>query len=124
MATSSLDLSKFREQLERQRAELQAELTDLIGENTNDDQSESYGVKNHPADDASDLFIRERNLAISGDLQQELAAVQQALGRVENGTYGFCEVCGEPIGIERLEARPSATLCIRHQREREEQENG
>ncbi len=60
MATSPLDLNMFRERLERQRTELTAELTELQDETTNVNQQEGYGVKNHPAEDASDLFSRSR----------------------------------------------------------------
>ncbi|MED5430618.1 MAG: RNA polymerase-binding protein DksA [Pseudomonadota bacterium] len=45
--------------------------------------------------------------------------IDQALQRVEDGTYGFCEETGEPIGIKRLEARPIATLCIEAQERHE-----
>src|SRR3712207_1626211 len=119
MAISPPDLQKFREQLEEQRDDLRRELDALQVETANVNQTEGYGVKNHPAEDASELFLRERNLAISGDLRQELDDVERALIRIANGTYGFCEECGEPINPERLEARPAATYCIRPQRERE-----
>ncbi len=124
MSAAPLDLDKFRRQLEELRADLRAELTDLQDESANVNQDTSYGVKNHPAEDATELFLRERNLAVSGDLRQELQDVEHALERIQAGTYGKCEVCGEPINPERLEARPAATLCIRHQREREQQEHG
>jgi RNA polymerase-binding protein DksA len=123
MATSSLDLPKFRQLLEKMRDDLQAELDRLQEESANVDQAEGYGVKNHPAEDASELFLRERNLAVSSDLRAELADANHALERIEAGTYGSCEECGEPINPERLEARPAATFCIRHQRERERTEN-
>lgn len=123
MATSSLDLSKFRQQLEKMRDDLQAEIDRLQEESANIDQDEGYGVKNHPAEDASEMFLRERNLAVSGDLRTELDDVGRALGRLEAGTYGTCEECGEPINPERLEARPAAIYCIRHQRERERNEH-
>ena len=123
MAMSTLDLQRFRELLEQQRADLRRELDALQVETANVNQTEGYGVKNHPAEDASELFLRERNLAISGDLRQELDDVERALIRIANGTYGFCEECGEPINPERLEARPAATYCIRHQREREHVEH-
>jgi len=49
-----------------------------------------------------------------------IAKIDQALARMENGSYGFCEETGEPIGLKRLEARPIATLSIdaqeRHER--------
>ena len=55
-----------------------------------------------------------------------LRKIDQALERIEDGSYGFCEETGEPIGIERLEARPIATLSIEAQerRERMEQQYG
>ncbi len=101
------------------RTALRAELEALQHESANVDQQEGYGVKNHPAEDASELFLRQRNLAVANDLQDELADVEQALERIAEGTYGVCQVCGEPINPERLEARPAAIYCIRHQRERE-----
>ena len=123
MATSPLDLSRFRQILEEQRAALRAELADLQIETANTNQTEGYGIKNHPAEDATELFLRERNLAISNDLRRELEEVEHALQRIEAGSYGVCEDCGEPINPERLEARPMAAYCIRHQREHERQEH-
>lgn len=123
MATSSLDLPTFRQRLEQMRDDLQAELDRLQEEGANVDQDESYGVKNHPAEDASEMFLRERNLAVSGDLRTELDDVGRALARIEAGSYGTCEECGELIDPERLEARPAAIYCIRHQRERERNEH-
>ena len=45
-----------------------------------------------------------------------------ALERIDNGTYGYCEETGEPIGLKRLEARPIATLCIEAQEQHEKKE--
>lgn len=45
-------------------------------------------------------------------VEKEIASVQRALGRIEDGSYGTCVRCGEPIAPERLEARPEAALCI------------
>lgn len=45
-------------------------------------------------------------------VEKEIASVQRALGRIEDGTYGTCVRCGEPIAPERLDARPEAALCI------------
>jgi DnaK suppressor protein len=123
--TTTLDLQKFRTLLEQQRTELQDELARLQAEtaDANEDE-EGMGVSNHPADDATDTFTRERNIAVSGDLDQELEDVERALQRIEDGTYGKCAVDGEPISVERLEARPAATMCIEHQREQESQQDG
>src|SRR3712207_4358868 len=123
MTVSPLDTQKFRQQLEALRTELLEEIEELQQESAQVNQTEGYGVKNHPAEDASELFLRERNLAVANDLRQELDDIERALTRIENGAYGQCEVCGEAINPERLEARPAATYCIRHQRERERAEH-
>ena len=68
--------------------------------------------------------VTQRVAAIETQLQRELQQIDHALERIEAGTYGVCEVGGEVIPVERLEARPLATLCIQHQRERDEQEGG
>jgi DnaK suppressor protein len=51
------------------------------------------------------------DLSILDDLESELRDVEHALARLEDGTYGICEVCGEPIGEIRLEARPATRVC-------------
>ena len=49
-----------------------------------------------------------------GAAEAELADVEHALGRLDEGTYASCEVCGDPIGDDRLRARPAARTCARH----------
>ena len=56
---------------------------------------------------------RFTDVAVHGQIVQQLAAVEAALGRLDDGTYGVCEVCGEPIAEERLEALPATTRCVR-----------
>ncbi len=63
------------------------------------------------------LELRTRDRA-----RKLIAKIDQALQRVENGTYGFCEDTGEPIGLRRLEARPIATLSIEAQERHERME--
>ena len=124
MAQPQLDFEHFRRRLEEMRQSLQQEIASLDAEVVNEGQSDSYGVKNHPAEDATELFTRERGLAIEAQLHREIQQIDHALSRIDEGTYGTCEVGGETIPVERLEARPLATLCIQHQRERDEQEGG
>ncbi len=121
--SQNLDLDKFRRRLEEMRETLLSELesTDLGDRNIN--QTEGYGVKNHPAEDATEVFDRERNLALRNEIESELHVVEHALQRIADGTYGICEMGGEPIPVERLEARPAATLCVAHQRERDHQQH-
>jgi RNA polymerase-binding transcription factor DksA len=70
----------------------------------------------HPADVASDLYAREELVTESVTLARELAAVDEALARVIDGTYGSCTDCGREIAPERLDARPQAIRCISCQR--------
>jgi DnaK suppressor protein len=76
----------------------------------------------HPADIGSDTFERSKILAILDRADRHLADVDRALERLERGEYGYCEACGEPIGANRLRARPAARLCLRDQELAEEQE--
>jgi RNA polymerase-binding protein DksA len=121
MAQPQLDLDRFRTRLEEMRASTQSEIDGLQDEVTSDNEDTNYGVKNHPAEDASNLFNRERSLAIGATMERELAQIDRALQHIADGSYGICEIGGEPIPVERLEARPAATLCIQHQREQDDQ---
>jgi RNA polymerase-binding transcription factor DksA len=121
MATS-IDTETIRKRLEEDRTSLQEQI-DALQIANDEGQADDYGSGHHYGDDATELFLRERNLAVSGDLRTELDDVERALERIEAGTYGKCAECGEPINPERLEARPAAIYCIRHQRERERNEN-
>ena len=76
--------------------------------------------------DSSDWASAEmqRNFSLrTRDRERKLLAkIEQALQRIEDGTYGYCEETGEPIGLSRLEARPIATLCIEAQERHERRE--
>jgi DnaK suppressor protein len=76
------------------------------------DQQVEGSVGNHIADDATDIMEQERDLAMMASLRERVRDIEHALARLEAGVYGQCERCGEPIGAERLEVRPFATLCI------------
>lgn len=68
------------------------------------------------ADLASDYGYRARRLSLLEQMEEQLLDVNKALERIEEGTYGICTNCGEPILSERLEALPYAQLCIDCQR--------
>jgi RNA polymerase-binding protein DksA len=67
---------------------------------------------NHMSDDASEVFEQTKNLALKQHLETMLSQVEAALHRIEKGTYGVCEKCGAAINLDRLQAMPSATLCM------------
>lgn len=71
----------------------------------------------HPADVATETHERERDLSLIQTMEQGLEEVADARRRLSEGTYGQCEMCGEAIPDERLEAQPTARYCVRHQAE-------
>ena len=66
----------------------------------------------HPADQGSEMFEREKDLAILEGLEGDLAEIEAALQRLDEGTYGIDEVTGDPIDPERLDALPTARTNI------------
>jgi RNA polymerase-binding transcription factor DksA len=76
------------------------------------DSSELSDYDQHPADTATETFERERDLGLLGDLEAELSDIQDALERIDNGTFGIDEVTGEPIDPARLEAVPTARTNV------------
>jgi DnaK suppressor protein len=80
--------------------------------------------QNHPdlADRASSETDRAIELRARDRQRKLIAKIDSAIGRIEDGTYGFCEETGEPIAIRRLEARPIATLSVEAQERHERRE--
>lgn len=67
---------------------------------------------NHPADAGSETFERTKDLALRANVGGMLAQIDLALAKLDAGTYGKCDRCGQPISPARLEALPYATLCV------------
>jgi DnaK suppressor protein len=72
----------------------------------------AIGSGDHIADSATETYLRELDEGLEENAAQVLAEIEEALGRIDDGTYGLCASCGGPIGVERLEAVPYATLCL------------
>jgi DnaK suppressor protein len=75
-----------------------------------------------PTDQAAAELDSNFMLKLRGREQKLLKKIDEAIARIDDGTYGVCESCGGPIGIKRLEARPVTTLCIECKTEQEEAE--
>jgi DnaK suppressor protein len=73
-------------------------------------------------DQASAEIDRNYVLKLRGREQKLLKKIEKSLEKIEEGTYGYCEICGVEIGLKRLEARPVTTLCIDCKMEQEEEE--
>lgn len=119
-----MDLGEARNRLEVERGRLLDARSDLESdvkqEAGGEDLSELSSVDQHPADQATETFEREKDLSILGSTDEQLRDIDLAFARIENGSYGSCEVCGRSIGEERLRAKPAARLCIDHQRAAEQ----
>ncbi len=109
----AIDLDVMRKRLEEKQAELQQHIASLTGspEQPEDAIQASDGVV-EPEEEAVDLEETDVEQAILDNEQALLVEVQQALARIDNGTYGMCSNCGQPIPEKRLEAIPWATLCL------------
>ena len=69
---------------------------------------------NHPGDEGTELYEREKDLALFEHEREHLHDIEHALALIEKGTYGRCEVCGKDIPYERLSVLPTATTCSEH----------
>lgn len=90
----------------------------LEGGSLRDATDELSTIDNHPADLATELFEREKDMALKAHDEDELAKVNAALDAMENGSYGVCAECGDDIPYERLIAIPYTAFCITHSEDR------
>ncbi len=95
------EAAALRADIERAESDIASRLGDAVGD-AGDDQ----------ADVGAKTFEREHELALTHNARELLAQNERAIARIEAGTYGTCESCGEPIGKARLQAFPRATLCV------------
>jgi RNA polymerase-binding protein DksA len=112
---STTDTDRFHQALLAERKRVANAIEYLHSENpgTIEDETgdEAYD-SNHMGDIATVTFDREMDYTLEDNAEQVLKAIDAALGRIEDGTYGMCVSCGRPIPEERLEAMPWADLCI------------
>jgi DnaK suppressor protein len=95
------EAEELRLDIERAESDIASRLGDAVGD-AGDDQ----------ADVGAKTFEREHELALTHNARELLAQNERAIARIEAGTYGTCESCGEAIGKARLQAFPRATLCV------------
>jgi DnaK suppressor protein len=105
------ELNRFRGLLDELRSDLRSQLGEL-GANPDEDSLETGDFDYGFADSAQSTAERGKVLALIDRLRGQLRDVERALRKMDDGTYGLCERCGQPIGIERLEALPYSTLCV------------
>jgi RNA polymerase-binding transcription factor DksA len=110
------DGERARERLHAERGRVEGLIESVRGDlgdgSENEQASELSDYDQHPADTGSETFEREKDLSILEQLEGELAEIQAALRRIDEGTYGIDEVTGETIPAERLEAVPAARTNV------------
>ena len=112
---TSIDTERFRGALLDERRRVEHALATLRDEHRGslDEEVEEIGASdNHLAETATATLGREIDYTLGENSGQVLAAIDSALKRIDEGTYGTCVSCGEQIRYERLEATPWASLCI------------
>ena len=109
----AIDLAKIRARLEDERKRLLVELDQL----KTDIQPAEVRREGSPfgkrEEEATESFELEKRLALERQAREALAEVERALSKFENGTYGLCDICGQPIDPARLDALPQASLCLK-----------
>ena len=104
------DFNLLRRRLETERKRLMEEYEGLkINARPERRESSSYGKVEEEATETAEL---ERQLALEKRIRDQVAEVEHALHKFEEGTYGLCDICGQPIDPARLEALPQASLCL------------
>src|SRR5580704_14462357 len=118
-ALNKKELKKFQELLEEKRKAVLERAREMLSEenmtlDTNDLPDEM--------DLASSEYLQSFEFRLRGREKSLLNKLDLALKKIEDGTFGVCEICEEPIGKKRLEARPETTLCIKCKEDQEREE--
>ena len=113
------ELDRFKKILQDIRKKIAGDLQHLEGDSLNTNQRDASGDLSgysfHMADMATDNFDREFTLGLASNEQQTLNMIDDALRKIDEGTYGDCEECAKVISQKRLVAMPHARLCIKCQ---------
>ncbi len=114
-----MDTTHLKEKLEKEKVALETRLASVGRKSATvpgdwENLPAEQNVEPDPIDQAEVTTERENEVAILEALESQYDAVLKALKRIDDGTYGKCEVCGASIAPERLEANPAATTCTLH----------
>jgi DnaK suppressor protein len=109
--TEKLDrktITKFKKILLKEREQIVGEVKQIVESSKEMGQDGIQDI----GDEAANIYNKQVLLSLNENERMRLQEVDESLDRMENGTYGICEECGEPIGLKRLEVRPVAKYCV------------
>lgn len=106
------EFNLLHSRLEEERKHLTEELSQLLASTRPVEERREGSPFGKREEEATETFELEKRLALEKRLRDQLAEVVHALQKVDEGTYGFCDICGQPIDPARLEALPQASLCM------------
>jgi DnaK suppressor protein len=107
-----MNTDRYRDLLLGERERVSASIQHLHEEGSLEEETEEETYDNHLADSATATLNREIDYTLEENSGHVLSAIDAALKRIEEGTYGTCVNCGKPVAEERLAAIPWATNCI------------
>jgi DnaK suppressor protein len=101
-------IAKFKKILLKQREEIVSGVKQMVESSKEMGQDGIQDI----GDEAANIYNKQVLLSLNENERLRLLEVDEALDRIENGTYGICEECGGPISLKRLEVRPVAKYCV------------
>lgn len=110
-----LDPDKYRKMLLQERERLHKEIEFIEQDISYADaggNSELSDYDQHPADTGSETYEKEKDLSIRDSWREVIGRIDEAIGKLDRGTYGECDRCGREIPKERLDAIPYAIYCV------------
>ena len=106
------ELAGVRAELEHDIAQLRSEISNAESDLVGLMRDSGDGAGDDQADAGAKTYEREQEISLANNAREMLEQTEHALERLEDGSYGICESCGNPIGKLRLQAAPRATLCM------------
>jgi DnaK suppressor protein len=113
MALKKSDIARFKKRLEEMRSQLTQSLKGTTDQVKTPD--EATGYSQHQADQGTDDFDRTISLEVTTREYHLLKQIDRALEKIDEGTYGYCDITGDEIPLARLEAVPYATMTVKAQ---------
>ena len=115
-------LKQFKQMLLQERAKFAGEIKSIARDASKTPREASGDLSSytiHMADMSADAYDRELAMNIAESSQEVLYQIDEAIKRIDDGTYGLCQTCQKPIGISRLKVVPYTSMCIECQRDKE-----